>query len=253
MDDDLIESHLSRIETHWTAVVRAHRRPLGDDAGKARGALLERYGGAVRRYLLASLRDVHAADDLAQEFALRFLRGDFKNADPGRGRFRDFVKRAIYNLMVDYHRSRQVRPRPLDGGMPEPIAAESAPLLLEHDARFLESWRGELMAKAWAALDGLQARSGQPFADVLRVRVEQPEIRSPQLAELLSARLGRPVNAGWVRTNLHRARDMFVESLVREVTQSLENPSQERLEAELDELGLLERCRPALKRAGLNS
>ena len=74
-------------------------------------------------------------------------------------------------------------------------------MLGEHDARFLESWRGELMAKAWTALDELQARSGQPFADVLRLRVEQPDVRSPQLAELLSARLGRPVNAGWVRTN----------------------------------------------------
>jgi DNA-directed RNA polymerase specialized sigma24 family protein len=244
------ESHLSRIETHWTAVVRAHRGPVGD-AGAARAALLERYGGAVRRYLLASLRDVDGADELAQEFALRFLRGDFKNADPGRGRFRHFVKRAVYNLMVDYHRTRQARPRPLDDGVPEPAAATDAPMLRDHDFRFLESWRGELMAKAWAALDQLQARTGQPFADVLRLRVEQPEVRSPQLAELLSARLARPVNAGWVRTNLHRARDLFVESLVREVTQSLEDPSPERLKAELDELGLLDRCRPALKRAGL--
>ena len=142
--------------------------------------------------------------------------------------------------MVDYHRARQVRPLPLDGGVPEPAAAATAPELPEHDARFLESWRGELMAKAWAALDQLQARSGQPFADVLRLRVEQPEVRSPQLADQLSARLARPVNAGWVRTNLHRARDLFVDSLVREVVQSLENPSLERLEAELDELGLLE-------------
>ena len=249
MDQAELESHLSRIETHWTAVVRAHQF-AADDGVMARAALLERYGGAVRRYLLASLRDVDGADELAQEFALRFLRGDFKNADPGRGRFRDFVKRAVYNLMVDYHRSRQVRPHPLDSDVPEPAAA--TPVLRDHDSRFLESWRGELMAKAWAALDQLQARTGQPFADVLRLRVEQPEVRSPQLAEQLSARLARPVNAGWVRQNLHRARDLFVESLVREVVQSLEDPSSERLEAELDELGLLDRCRPALKRCGLN-
>ena len=224
MDEVELESHLSRIDTHWTAVVQAHRGSVGD-AGEARAALLERYGGAVRRYLLASLRDVDGADDLGQEFALRFLRGDFRNADPGRGRFHDFVKRAVYNPMVDYHRSRQVRPRPLDDGVPEP--APDAPILRDHDSRFLESWRGELMAKAWAALDQVQARTGQPFADVLRLRVEQPELRlrveqpelrSPQLAEQLSARLARPVNAGWVRTNLHRARDLFVESLVREVT-----------------------------------
>jgi Sigma-70 region 2 len=76
------ESHLSRIETHWTAVMCAHRGPA-DEAAEARSLLLERYRGAVRRYLLASLRDVEAADDLAQELVLRFLRGDFRNADPG--------------------------------------------------------------------------------------------------------------------------------------------------------------------------
>jgi RNA polymerase sigma-70 factor (ECF subfamily) len=97
LDQTEIESHLSQIETHWTAVIRAHRAGA-DDGVMARAELLERYGGAVHRYLLASLRDVEAADDLAQEFALRFLRGDFKNADPGRGRFRDFLKRAVYHL-----------------------------------------------------------------------------------------------------------------------------------------------------------
>ncbi len=72
-----------------------------------------RYGGAVQRYLLASVRDPDAASDLAQEFALRFLRGDFHRADPGRGRFRDFVKRAIYHLMIDHFRERK-KSRPSD-------------------------------------------------------------------------------------------------------------------------------------------
>jgi len=247
VDDEEVESHLSRIKTHWTAVIRAHRGSA-DAAGEARSELLTRYGGAVRRYLLASLGDVDAAHELAQEFALRFLRGDFKNADPGRGRFRDFLKRSVHNLMVDYHRARKARPLPLDVDVPDLSAP--TPELRDHDSRFLESWRGELMAKAWAALDQVQARTGQPFADVLRLRVEQPELRSPELAELLAARLGRPVSAGWVRLNLHRARDLFVESLVRDVEQSLEDPTVERLEEELDELGLLDRCRAALKSRG---
>lgn len=222
MEPDEPNSHLSRIETHWSLVFRAHRGE-GTAAANDRAALMERYGGAVHRYLLRTLRDPNAADDLAQEFAVRFLRGDFKNADPCRGRFRDFVKRAVYNLIVDYHRSRQSRPRPLDSDVPDQAALE--PVLRDHDSRFLESWRGELMAKAWAALDQAQARTGQPFADVLRLRVQQPDVRSPQLAEQLSARMGRSVNAGWVRQNLHRARDLLVESLVREVELSLEDPS----------------------------
>ena len=51
---------------------------------------------------------------LAQEFALRFLRGDFRNADPGKGRFRDFLKRAVYHLMIDHHRARRAQASPLE-------------------------------------------------------------------------------------------------------------------------------------------
>jgi RNA polymerase sigma-70 factor (ECF subfamily) len=241
------ESHLSRIETHWTAVVRAHRGPA-DDAVAARGRLLERYGGAVRRYLLASLRDVEAADDLGQEFALRFLRGEFKNADPGRGRFRDYLKRAVYHLMMDYHRARRSTPRPLGDGDPLPAVDGSDPWDQDLDRQFLESWREQLMAHAWAALGKVQERTGQPYADVLRLRVSCPDLRSPQLAERLTASLGRSVNAGWVRLNLHRARDMFVEALLGQVEKSLKDGSPVCLEDELSELGLLEYCRPALRR-----
>jgi len=242
-----LESHLSRIETHWTAVVRAHRGPA-DGAVAARASLLERYGGAVRRYLLASLRDVDAADELAQDFALRFLQGDFRNADPGKGRFRDFLKRAVYHLMVDFHRKRRSQPRPLAEDVLDHAVNSSDSWDRDLDRQFLESWREQLMAHAWAALDGVQERTGQPFADVLRLRVASPDLQSSQLAERLSERLGRPVNAGWVRIILHRARDLFVESLLVEVERSLGGRSQERLEDELREVGLLEYCRSALKR-----
>ena len=158
------------------------------EAAEAQAELVLRYGGAVHRYLLASLRDVDAADELSQEFALRFLRGDFKNADPGKGRFRDFLKRSIYRLMVDYHRARRARPRSLDES-PEP-AIDTDAWDRELDRQFLESWREQLMAHAWCALDRVQERRGQPFADVLRLRVASPGLRSPQLAERLSERLG---------------------------------------------------------------
>jgi RNA polymerase sigma-70 factor (ECF subfamily) len=241
---DNLDQHLSQIETHWTAVFQAHRG-RSVEAAEAQGELVLRYGGAVHRYLLASLRDVDAADELAQEFALRFLRGDFKNADPGKGRFRDFLKRSVCRLMIDYHRARRARARPLAEGS-EP-AVEPDAWDHELDRQFLESWRDQLMAHAWTALDRVQERRGQPFADVLRLRVASPELDSLQLAERLSRRLGRPVNSGWVRLNLHRARDMFVKSLIDDVKRSL-GAHPERLEEELSELGLLEYCRSVLDR-----
>ena len=106
MDDDL---HLSHIQTAWSMVRRAH----GDHTAvqSAQQALLDRYGGAVRRYALAALRDEDAADEVFQEFALKFVRGDFEGADPERGRFRAFVKTIVYRLIVDYQRRRKKRQR----------------------------------------------------------------------------------------------------------------------------------------------
>jgi DNA-directed RNA polymerase specialized sigma24 family protein len=247
VDPNNLNQHLSDIETHWSAVFMAHSGGT-DEASLALAALVHRYGGAIHRYLLASLRDADAADELAQDFALRFLRGDFKNAEPTKGRFRDFLKRAVYYLMVDYQRARRARPRRIDEDGFEPASPAGEPWESDLDRQFLASWRDQLLAHAWAALDQVQARTGQPFADVLRLRVDSPDLRSAELAERLSERRGCPVNAGWVRLNLHRARDIFITTLVDEVKHSLGKHAVPSLEEELSELGLLEYCRSALKR-----
>ena len=85
--------HLSRISTEWELVFQAHRGPP-DEVTAAQSALMMRYAGAIHRYLLGALRDPELAAELDQEFAYRFLRGDLHRADPARGRFRDFLKRA---------------------------------------------------------------------------------------------------------------------------------------------------------------
>ncbi len=81
----------------WSIVRQAHN-PETNDFQQAQRELLNRYGGAVRRYALAALRNEEAADDVFQEFALRFVRGDFGKANPDKGRFRSFVKTTIYHL-----------------------------------------------------------------------------------------------------------------------------------------------------------
>ena len=98
--------HLSEMATLWSLVRRAHHGPA-ETAGSARQQLLQQYSEAVFRYLRGALRNEDAAEELSQEFALRFLRGDFHRADPGRGRFRAYVKTALFRLVVDYIRRRQ--------------------------------------------------------------------------------------------------------------------------------------------------
>src|SRR5262249_5505389 len=114
------DPRLTHLTTQWTLIFQTHRG-TAEQVAAAQAVLMDRYSGAVHRYLLAGLRDPEAADELAQEFALRFLRGDFHRADPACGRFRDFVKRSLRNLMTDYRRRRS-RSRTSGDSLPEPAA-----------------------------------------------------------------------------------------------------------------------------------
>src|SRR3954468_13745753 len=141
-DDDL---HISRIPTAWSMVREAH----GDHTAVqfAQERLLSRYGGAVRRYALSALRDEDAAEEVFQEFALKFVRGDFGNADPQRGRFRAFVKTVVYRLFVDYQRRSKKRGRegPMQSNVAEREAVDAESK--GDDALFRTSWRDELLSR----------------------------------------------------------------------------------------------------------
>src|SRR5438132_3830592 len=241
------KQRLSRISTLWSLVYQANHG-TADTANGARQQLLERYGGAVRRYLRTLLHDPDAADELFQEFALHLVRGKLRGANPKYGRFRNFVKGTLFHLIADYRKQQRKWPRPLPA---KRAALAVRPEELECDRRFVESWCDELLARSWAALAEVEAATGRPFHAVLRFRAEHPEMRSPQMAEQLAARLGRPFTAAGVRQILHRAREKFADLLLQEVTDSLENPTAEQLEQELVELGLLDYCRPALERRAL--
>ena len=204
---------------------------------------MERYGKVVHRYLLGALRDCDAADELSQEFALRFVRGGSKGADPERGRFRDFLKGVLFHLIGDYYRRRKRDPQPLPDQHDPAAAAEEVTF---SDSQFLESWRNELLNRAWKALADHEARTGQPFHSVLRMRAEKVDLRSTELAKRLSTTLNKAVTPDWVRQNLHRAREKFAELLVDEVVQTIVQPTLHDLEQELIELELYQYCRPAL-------
>ena len=70
MENPAFQQRLSRITTLWSVVCRAHDGS-GEAAVSAQRQLLDRYGGAVRRYLQAVVRTSEAADELFQEFAVR--------------------------------------------------------------------------------------------------------------------------------------------------------------------------------------
>jgi RNA polymerase sigma factor (sigma-70 family) len=246
MDHEDWNQRLSRISTLWTVVRDAKGGPA-EAVTAAQEELMRRYRRAVYRYLLGALREPEAAEELTQEFALRFLRGDCRQADPERGRFRDFVKGVLYHLIVDYHRRKRVQPQRLPANGGEPAAADPGPGDL-FDRGFRDSWREELLARAWDGLARIQDESGQPFHTVLRFRIDHPDARSAEMAKELSVQLEHAVTADWVRQTLHRGRDKFADLLLAEVADTLQKPTVEALEDELSDLGLLTYCQPALKR-----
>jgi RNA polymerase sigma factor (sigma-70 family) len=233
---------LSRISTVWSLIFQAHAGKM-DAAAAAQNLLMQRYGGAISRYLLGALRDADAAADLSQEFALRFVRGDFHRADPERGRFRDYVRISLSHLVNEYYRSQRRQPVLLSPDAPEPAAADS---ILEDDQEFLSSWREELLQQTWQALAG----ANPAYHGVLLYRIDHPDAPSSDMAEQLTIRLGKTVNAAWVRKNLQRAHEKFADLLLDEIARSLGTSELQSIQEELAALDLLKYCRSALERRG---
>jgi RNA polymerase sigma-70 factor (ECF subfamily) len=239
------DQHLSRIDTNWT-LVRKACQGAAEMARQAQKQLLERYGGAVRRYLGGVVRDGDVADDLFQDFAVRLIRGDFQGVDPERGRFRQYVKAVLFHLIADHHRRKQRLPEELPDGHPGGVVV--AEPMESRDQEFVACWRAELLSHGWQTLEQAERKSGQLYYTVLRFRAEHPGLSSAEMAEQLSTQLGKPLTAAGVRQTLHRARERFASQLLREVTESLEEPTPGRIYDELVELGLLRYCQDALNR-----
>jgi hypothetical protein len=120
----------------------------------------------------------------------------------------------------------------------------------ESDQKFLESWREELIARAWDALHEIEQARGQPFYTLLKMHAENPELRSADLARRHSAaaQLDPPMTDVAVRKVLQRAREKLSDLILDEVSHSLGGASLDEVEEELGEIGLLPHCRAALNR-----
>jgi RNA polymerase sigma factor (sigma-70 family) len=241
MEPKDLEQRLSRISTMWTVMRQAPPAGAAPRAG-AWHVLVERYLRAAYRYLLGALRDSELAEELCQEFALRFIRGDYGKATPEHGRFRDYIRTSLIHLVTDVHRRRQTAPGPL----PDQIAAPFEPV---SSAAFDSSWKEELLDRTWTAL----AQDNDSYHTVLMAYTEQPDLPSPEMARLVGERLGREVTSDWVRKTKQRAHEKFAALLLDEVAASLEGASLAELEQELKALDLLRYCRTALQKRSQSS
>jgi RNA polymerase sigma factor (sigma-70 family) len=239
--------HLSQIMTHWSLVLQACRGP-GEEVRSRQAELLERYGAAIYRYAVRALGDEDRATELCQEFALRFVRGDFRRADPTRGRFRDYVKTAVIHLLGESRRQdrRRDRVHPL---IDHAATTPPDPAQMEIDeAEFLKAWRKELLNRAWHEMETRQPAASPPYYAALRLKADEPGLTGSDLAERLAASGHGPYTTAGVRQLLHRARESFSTLLMEEVARSLTNDDPDELASELADLDLLIYCREALAR-----
>ncbi len=229
---------LNEIATVWSEIFAAH---ADDTQQSLRGqaAVLERYMGAVLGYLTDAVRDRHLAEDLAQDFAYRFLKGDFRSADPASGKFRGFLKTVLRNQVIDHFRKKKLVPVAIEEHLIPDNRADEAE---ELDSMFRENWRKEVLRQTWMKLNELGTESGKRFFIVLQTRTQFPDFSSGELAKVLSERLGTQVNSDWVRQNLKRARDRFTALLRSEIALTLDGSDIGEVDQELVELDLKKYC-----------
>ena len=230
-----LENRLSNITTNWEELIAAHDDDQFDQVGaRLRGEILRRYADCVFQYILGATKNHHAAEDLTQEFALRFVRGDFRNANPRQGRFRDYLKTSLRNLVTDFFRSKANNEsiEKLGDDLARSIALESL------ESTFAEQWRQRVLGITWNALQEFESAKQTQYYSVLFIRTQHPDSSSDDLAELFSEQKGRAVSAAWIRQTLHRARTKFAELLIDEVGKTLNSSSRQEIRDELADLGL---------------
>jgi len=229
---------LSQIETAWTMIFTAHdAEPAAQD--QAKQDLLAHYRYAIERYLCGAMRDASLAEEAFQEFAVRFLRGDYRIANPEKGRFRNFLKAVLSRLVADHYR-RLYRRR--ETALPDDFAIEDHSDATSHELAFSQVWRDQLLTEAWQLLAEEEKRTNKPWMTVLRLRVEHPTLQSAQLAERIAERIDEPVTANRLRVLLHRSREKFANYLIDVVGRSISSNSLEIIEEELSDLKLLSYC-----------
>ncbi len=237
---------LGDMSTHWSDVIAAHSPEAPEAIRAAQSRLLARYQRPIRRYVYSAIRDDQAVDDLYQNFAIRFVKGDFRKVDPGKGRFRDYLKTALFNLVRDYYKERKRFPGPLPEDCPEPGFDD--PPSAADDAQFLYYWREGLLKRAFDALREEQSLSRRPVHALLEYFVNNPKARAADAALYFGTRSGKTISEDQIRKWRMLARQKLRELVVREVERSLDHPSLEAVEEELAELGLVEYLRETLHR-----
>jgi RNA polymerase sigma-70 factor (ECF subfamily) len=201
-------------------------RIAADDDGagleRAMETLARAYWRPICAYLRGALRrSDEEARDLTQDFFVWMIETGFlRKADPGRGRFRAFLKTALRHYVTDRARAQAARKRgggrrfvPLDEELGLPAAAGGAP-----DEILDAAWRAQVIRRALAGVqEEFEARGRGVVFAVFRDYFLDPDEGVDYRA--LAAR--HAITTTDVSNHLQRAKALYRERLRAELAETV--------------------------------
>jgi len=193
--------------TMWTLIEQARQ---GNSS--AVNEFIARYRPAVVTFVARQGFDAHLAEDLAQEAFLALLQRDaLARVEKEGGKFRSWMIGVTRNVIGNHLKRERAEKR---GGGEAPLPLDAVAMLAAgaapSDGAFDSLWVMNLLARAMARLRDESARRGTPYAEALRLVVEEgTDYRAA------AGRLGK--REGDVRNYVHRARALLADYLREEV------------------------------------
>lgn len=229
--NDVPRAGIDQISTRWALI----RDPV---------KFVMRYAPAIQGYLSVFLKNPHDVEDVCQAFLLRVVERGIVEESLLHGRFRDYLIATVRNAALAHLRRRSLATR--DSSHLAGVAAQEE-FALPDEGEWLSRWRRVVLAGAWDALEVHEnERPGNLFHTALRTIVDHPEENSKQLAARVSQACGRTIAPESFRKQVSRARRLFAEFLIAETSRTLDNPTPQKVEEELIDIGVMKYVQPFL-------
>jgi RNA polymerase sigma factor (sigma-70 family) len=226
--------------THWSVVLAAGGQQTVD-ADEALARLCQIYWPPIYTYLRRQGLSVHDAEDGTQGFFAQLLsRNAFASANPGRGRFRNFLLASLRHFLADAHAREAAAKR--GGGLPavelciaaaEAMTAAQGLSGLTPDQCYDRTWALTLLERVLNRVgeECVRSNRGELFHQLREHVWGQADIPYREIATRVE------LSENNVRLIAHRLRQRFRELLRMEVAHTVASP--EEIDAEIRHLAEL--------------
>jgi RNA polymerase sigma factor (sigma-70 family) len=216
--------------THWSRVVAAGD-PVGPEARESLAILCDAYWYPLYAYIRRRGHTPEKAQDLTQDFFTRLLeKGLLAEADPGRGRFRSFLRTVCAHYLANRRDRENTVKRGrgraivhIDAAQAEGRYRRELADLLTAERIFDRSWALTLLERVLVQLRREYEEGGrETLFEVLQVFLTE----DPGAGAYSSTadRLG--MTRGAVRVAVHRLRRRYGDILRREIAATVDDPAQ---------------------------